>query len=75
MPPYPAKPDWEVAICADEAALKIKLNAMRDAGNRPEKIIFHPGTGFAVTYLRPMNSFGCSASINFTITDPIITPV
>jgi hypothetical protein len=75
MPPYPAKPDWEVAICADEAALKIKLNAMRTAETEFEKIIFHPGTGFAVTYLRPMNSFGSSANINTVITDPIITPV
>jgi hypothetical protein len=62
--------DWEVEIAADEAALKIKLNALRTDGRGAQKIVFHPGTGFAITYLRPTYNFQGTAVLQTNITDP-----
>ena len=63
----PPVADWNVGIAADEAALKIMLNALRDARNGAEDIIFHPGVGFAVTYLISTSNFSASPSMVFGI--------
>lgn len=69
----PVEIDWEVEIAADEAALKTKLNALRDAKTGVQDIIFHPGVGFAVMYLRPTYNFAVSSNIVSSITDPSIS--
>lgn len=45
---------WEVESVADEAALKIKMNELRAAGNATIKVMWNPGaSAFTVIYLEP----------------------
>lgn len=55
--------DWVVDIAADEAALKTLLNNLRTAGTEPEisLIVYHPGIGFAVPYLKTAIQFHVGA--------------